>query len=345
MDNNTTPQIFLSYSRKNGNIADEIDNDFKRVGISLMRDVRDAKYKSSIKEFMQRVGKSNFVLMIISDEFLRSDNCMYEVTELLNTHEFEKRILPVVLDNASGVFKAATRTEYYDYWKAEVKQAEKRSKAHPNLDLIEEAKRYRSIYEYIDSFFQKIKDLNVLTYEKLKNQNYRPLLDVVGFDDEQLLEEILSISKIEDREEQEIEIENFIDKYPNSWRGYLWQAYLENENKQYRKAKKHYEALIKRFPAVNKAHYNLAILLKDQFSDYAGAKAHYEKAIKINPNDVDGHYNLAILLKDQFSDYAAAKLHYERAIKINPDFADAHYNLANLLKQYFMKMQKQKNYT
>jgi hypothetical protein len=54
---------------------------------------------------MERGGKSNFVLMIISDEFLRSDKCMYEVTKLLNTHEFKKRILPVVLDNAAVYLK------------------------------------------------------------------------------------------------------------------------------------------------------------------------------------------------------------------------------------------------
>lgn len=50
---------------------------------------------------MREVGKTNYVLMIISQEYLCSENCMYEMIEVLNTHEFEQRILPIVLENAS----------------------------------------------------------------------------------------------------------------------------------------------------------------------------------------------------------------------------------------------------
>src|SRR3712207_6558001 len=115
------PDIFISYSWKNKDIADEIDNRFKSVGIILRQDVRDATYRGSIKEFMQQISETDYVLMIISDEFLRSENCMYEVIELLNEREFENRILPVVLDNAQSIFKGPTRTVYYDYWQAEWK--------------------------------------------------------------------------------------------------------------------------------------------------------------------------------------------------------------------------------
>src|SRR4051812_19256236 len=101
MANGTQPQIFLSYSWANKDIADAIDNDFKSVGITFQRDVRDVNYTESIKDFMHRIGKSDFVVMLISDEYIKSENCMYEVTELLGAHEFEKRILPVVLSNAT----------------------------------------------------------------------------------------------------------------------------------------------------------------------------------------------------------------------------------------------------
>ncbi|MDB4921920.1 toll/interleukin-1 receptor domain-containing protein [Mucilaginibacter sp.] len=103
MADNLNPNIFLSYSWANADIADEIDDIFKGIGIQLIRDIRDAPYRASIKDFMHQIGKSDFVLMVISDEYLRSVNCMYEVIELLNTHEFEKRILPVIIDNATHI--------------------------------------------------------------------------------------------------------------------------------------------------------------------------------------------------------------------------------------------------
>jgi hypothetical protein len=79
-DTDKIPNIFLSYSWKDRDIADEIDNDFKAVGITFRRDERDAKYRTSIKEFMDTVGKHDYVVMLISDDYLRSANCMYEVT-------------------------------------------------------------------------------------------------------------------------------------------------------------------------------------------------------------------------------------------------------------------------
>ena len=106
--------------------------------------------------------------MIISNEFLRSENCMYEVVELLNEHEFEKRILPVLLDNAHGIFKGSTRSHYYDYWQLELKEAEKRKKKHPNTDTVEQVKHCTNIYQNLDAFFRKTTDLNVLTFARLQ---------------------------------------------------------------------------------------------------------------------------------------------------------------------------------
>ena len=59
MSENPAPNIFLSYSWANTNIADEIDKDFQVIGIQFKRDVRDAHYRSSIKEFMQQIGKNS----------------------------------------------------------------------------------------------------------------------------------------------------------------------------------------------------------------------------------------------------------------------------------------------
>jgi UDP-N-acetyl-D-mannosaminuronate dehydrogenase len=96
MPNDPQLKIFLSYAWANASVADEMDNDFKALGITFQRDVRDISYTSSIKDFMNKIGKSDFVVMLISDEYIRSENCMYEVTELLGAHEFERRILPVL---------------------------------------------------------------------------------------------------------------------------------------------------------------------------------------------------------------------------------------------------------
>lgn len=80
MIRNHPPDIFLSYSRKDEAIVNPIDRDFTAMGIRLKRDIRDIPFRADIKEFMNRVGKSDYVLMIISDSFLKLKYCMYEVT-------------------------------------------------------------------------------------------------------------------------------------------------------------------------------------------------------------------------------------------------------------------------
>lgn len=176
-------KVFLSYSWANTDVADEIDNDFKKLGIQFIRDVRDAQYRTSIKDFMHKVGKSDFVLMIISDEYLRSENCMYEVNELLNTHDFEQRILPIVIENALRIFKPINRKEYYSFWQEKKTEADKNKTDFPNHDTIDYAIKCQRIVDNLPAFFQKITDINVSTFKKLREGNYKDILKIMGFSD------------------------------------------------------------------------------------------------------------------------------------------------------------------
>ena len=95
------PSVFISYSSKNKEYADYIDKVFQKNGITLTRDIRDVAFKESFKEFMQRIRDTNFAILVISDDFLKSRNCMYEVVEFLKEKDFKEKLLPVVLDDVS----------------------------------------------------------------------------------------------------------------------------------------------------------------------------------------------------------------------------------------------------
>ena len=335
MSANPNPKIFLSYAWANTEVADEIDNDFKSIGISFIRDVRDLAYRGSIKEFMQSVGESDFVLMLISDEYLHSENCMHEVTELFATHQFRDRILPIVLDNARHIFKPLERAKYYDHWKEKLKEAEKLKNKYKTQDYIDQVKKVSNINNYMDTFFNDVADMNTSDHGTLKKENYRAILNIIGFDDERLIEEVLAITKMDDAEEREIALETFLTRYPNNIYGLFYSAWFSDERGQFKKAKKYYNDLLSKYPENAVAHCNLAILLTNQFADHQGAKEHYKTAVKSEPDNAVAHYNLATLLTDYFFDHQGAKKHFEAAIEIDPKYISAHYNLGTMLLKYF----------
>ena len=104
-ENNIEKQnIFLSYSSKNNSIADEIDQTIGEIlsnYYTIRRDVRDLGYKNSIKEFMKSVSEQDFVLMLISQAFLTSDNCMFEVLEAMKSNHYKEKMLFIILDDAN----------------------------------------------------------------------------------------------------------------------------------------------------------------------------------------------------------------------------------------------------
>lgn len=332
MANEPQPRIFLSYAWANAGVADEIDNAFKAVGITFQRDVRDVAYAGNIKDFMNQVGKSDFVVMLISDEYVRSENCMYEVKELLNAHEFEKRILPVIINNAP-VFKSDHHKQYYEHWALELKKANEMLARHVNEKTLADKRKIQSIHDYLGIFFQKITDLKSEKFENLKANNYRDMLGRMGIEQEDILERVLEISRMDDREDQELAFEEILNKYPDNLYALFRRAFYASEHKQYKRAKKYYEDLLKKYPDNSEAYNNLAVLY-DRFSDTKNAKVNYEKAIQFDPKNDIAHYNLGILLS-QNKDFTGAKFHYQEAIRINSQQSRYYYNYAHLLADRF----------
>ena len=219
-DETRIPTIFLSYSWANKAEADAIDDDFKRVGIMLKRDVHDAPYRTNIKKFMEQIGKQDFAALLISDEFLHSENCIHEVTELLGTHGFEERVLPVLIGNAGGMFDPQKRAEIKDFWKDKLRQKQTLLAAHTDEDFLEEVRKVGNIVHCLGDFFSKIKYLNAKTLDELKKENYQSLLKVVGIDRDHVLSRVIEIAGMEDEEEQELALDKLHVIHPDNH--FIW---------------------------------------------------------------------------------------------------------------------------
>ena len=95
--------VFISYAwgGESEEIVDQIDGTLQQRGLKIIRDKRDLGYKGSISAFMERIGGGNCVIAVISDKYLRSPNCMFELVEIAAGKGFHDRIFPIVLSSAA----------------------------------------------------------------------------------------------------------------------------------------------------------------------------------------------------------------------------------------------------
>jgi hypothetical protein len=201
------PKIFISYSWKNKVTVDEIDKYFQSIGITLIKDERTLKYKDSIKKYMKRIRKTDFVLMIISDSFLKSSNCMYEVLEFVKDENYKDRILPIVLEDAK-ISRPEGRLKYTKYWQDkfnDLKNSLSCLKDESKVSLVNDLRFYKNINNSISEFLSGLSEMLYIPIETLKETNYRAILEMVGYGDSFLNSPVL-------KADQETKI---IDSYLN----------------------------------------------------------------------------------------------------------------------------------
>jgi TIR domain len=188
--------VFISYAwgGESEDIVNIIDQALQTRGIRIIRDKRDLAYKGSILGFMERIGKGDCVIVVISDKYLRSPNCMFELVEIAGNQQFYDRSFPVVLSDAN-IYDPVKRIEYVKYW--EVKRAEL-AEAMQTLDpanlqgLREEMDLYDRIRDKISGLTSLLKDMNTLTPEMHQESDFSDLSKAI----EQRLKGNLSPSKV-----------------------------------------------------------------------------------------------------------------------------------------------------
>lgn len=154
--------IFLSYCWNDLSEADKIYDYFiNSQNIVLQRDTIDIEKWGSIKEYMQSINNMDFVILLISDSYLRSANCMYEVLEVMRDRNYRDKIYPAVIH--SGIYNPIIKAKYVKYWQDEFRELESILKEInvQNLGkLNEDLKRRQDISSNIAIFLDVISDMN-----------------------------------------------------------------------------------------------------------------------------------------------------------------------------------------
>jgi len=182
-ENTKKLEIFLSYSHKDKEIADRVDKFFISKGIQLTRDERDAPAYSSLPKFMDTIRDHDYVILLISDAYLKSINCMYEVIKFIQEKKYIEKIFPIIIDKKDDIFNKEKHINYISFWQNKYKRFGKKinklentgtAPSHVELDKIDK------IQSNIGEFLDKIAELKCFPIDELENTNYKAILDKIG---------------------------------------------------------------------------------------------------------------------------------------------------------------------
>ncbi|HEU0292408.1 MAG TPA: SUMF1/EgtB/PvdO family nonheme iron enzyme, partial [Anaerolineales bacterium] len=168
--------VFISYAwgGESEEIVNQIDQALQQRGLKIIRDKRDLGYKGSISAFMERIGLGNCVIVVISDKYLRSPNCMFELVEIAEGKQFHDRVFPIVLSNAE-IYDPVRRLEYVKHWEVKLAELDKamREVGQANLQGIrEDIDEYSRIRDKVSGLTSILKDMNTLTPDLHRDSDF-----------------------------------------------------------------------------------------------------------------------------------------------------------------------------
>ncbi len=179
-DNN---HVFISYAwgGESERIVNELDADLQSKGILVVRDKRDLGFKGMIRDFMRQFGSGHAVIVVISDKYLKSPNCMFELVEIARNKDLYDRVFPIVLGDAD-IYDPVNRIKYIKHWEDKIKELDEamKSVSAANLQgMRDELDSYDEIRDNISNLTFFLKDMNTLTAEIQENDNFASLISAL----------------------------------------------------------------------------------------------------------------------------------------------------------------------
>lgn len=153
--------MFLSYCQRDAVYADNIDLYFKDKSVRIHRDIRDISTWKSIREYMQTIRDMDYAVLIVTENYLKSFNCMYEVLEVMKEKSYENKIFPVVVE--TSIYSTTGKIKYIKYWEDKYKELQNQIIQIDIVNagnLIDDLKRTQNICSSMVDFLSKVADMN-----------------------------------------------------------------------------------------------------------------------------------------------------------------------------------------
>ena len=158
--------LFISYSWKDSKIVEAIEEKLLSMNIEIIRDRISLKFRDNLEQFMKNIKYADFSLILFSNNYLTSQNCMYEAIELLKLDNYKEKIIPIILEN-TDIFNVDSCIEYASFWKEKYKKlSSKLSTLDPEQRNEDDLKVVTAIKNSVFDFLSDIRKINCLLLSK-----------------------------------------------------------------------------------------------------------------------------------------------------------------------------------
>ncbi len=140
-------------------------------------------FKDSVQEFKKKQGQAEFVILVLSDRYLKEKVTMSEALEIMINPNFEDRIYPLLLEDA-GINDPLKSIEYLSFWDDKVKELNEKIAILANpayaMGIYKEIELYNEIRRIISNLNATIRDMYGIGVKKLEEQFFEPLCELIG---------------------------------------------------------------------------------------------------------------------------------------------------------------------
>ncbi|CCI00765.1 Similar to tr/Q8YVS1/Q8YVS1 (fragment) [Microcystis aeruginosa PCC 9443] len=176
-------QVYISYNwqEDSNEMANQLVQAFAAKRIEIIRDKTHTSYKDSLKNFMRQIGRGKCVVAVISDRYLKSENCMFELVEIARNGDFYQRIFPIILPDAR-IHKDFERIDYLKYWedeKAKLQAKYKEIDLAKTNSIMATLNLYDEIRGNIDNLTNILKDMNTLNIDLHRQSEFAAMIKAV----------------------------------------------------------------------------------------------------------------------------------------------------------------------
>lgn len=178
----TKTLVYISH--KNDNESNEYVNDIclalKKANIKYVIDLEHAKYRNNLIDFEEKIGDGLIVLPVISESYLKSKECMYELAKTSENGHLSQRLFPLItfdIDRSAKGLQVQLK-----YWTKRLYELTAEAESFPpgsgnicNIDIV----RINTILQQLPTIWLYFKEYLTSSKEELLANNCEVLIEEI----------------------------------------------------------------------------------------------------------------------------------------------------------------------